>query len=235
MDTDEYTALQRPSVSSTTVAPTELQGQDNNDKSRSNESDLRITNPNPRRRLLGFLPTGFVLVVTLGFTFLILGWLLARQYEPVQGGKGLGAAIRNGSFIVYEGGAPAAGEKAPVNLRVSTFSAFVSHLISDTSSVLMKLVASQTQSQWLRNSRAEDLMAIMQNPTPLQYGLLVRLLGSSSVMSIYESGQYAIRPKNRSRLPRLIKEASAPAITIWIMSHAVGLADLYLHTTTLLS
>ncbi|KAG8903577.1 hypothetical protein FRC01_009148 [Tulasnella sp. 417] len=51
-------------------------------------------------------------------------------------------------------------------------------------------------------------------------------------MSIYETGQYAVHPKKRSRLPRLFKEAFTLAIIIWIMSRAVGLADLYLHTTT---
>ncbi|KIO20579.1 hypothetical protein M407DRAFT_29784, partial [Tulasnella calospora MUT 4182] len=213
MEADEHTALRRSSVSSPT-APTQLPDQCISRKSRETESELRITYANPWGRLLGFFPTAFVLLITLGFAFPILGWLLARQYETVQGGKDLSAA------------------KVTVNLRVLTFSSLVSHLISDTSSVLMTLVAYRAGSQWLQNSRAEDLMAIMQNPTPLQYGLLVRLLGSSSIMSIYETGRYAVRPKQRSRLPRLFKEALALAIIIWIMSHAVGLADLYLHTTT---
>lgn len=51
-------------------------------------------------------------------------------------------------------------------------------------------------------------------------------------MSIYETGRYAVRPKRRSFLPRLFIEAFALAVAIWTMSHAVGLADLYLHFTT---
>ncbi|KAG8908457.1 hypothetical protein FRC01_007368 [Tulasnella sp. 417] len=227
---DEATALRSSSVSPVAVAPTGPPESDGNHKSSISESELRITDGSPRGKLLGFVPTVFVLFITLGFAFLIMGWLLTRQYEPIQGGTGLGAAVRNGSFIVYEGGAPEAGQKATVNLRVLTFSALVSHLISDTSSVLMTLVAYRAGSQWLHNSGAEDRMAIMQNPTPLQYGLLVRLLGSSSIMSIYETGRYAIRRRKRPRLPRLFKEAFALAIAIWIMSRAVGAADLYLHT-----
>ncbi|KAG8914339.1 hypothetical protein FRC01_004118 [Tulasnella sp. 417] len=228
---DDHAAL-RASVSSAAVALTKPPDNDGNQKSNISESELRITDSKQRAKLLGFLPTLFVLLISLGFAFLILGWLLVRQYEPIQGGSGLGAAVRNGSFIVYEGGAPAAGQKATVNLRVLTFSALVSHLISDTSSVLMTLVVYRAGSHWLRYSRTENGMAILQNPTPLQYGLLVRLLGSSSIMSIYQTGRYTVRSTKRSRLPRLFKEAFALALTIWIMSHAVGLADLYLHTTT---
>ncbi|KIO26084.1 hypothetical protein M407DRAFT_24642 [Tulasnella calospora MUT 4182] len=210
---DEHTALRRSSVSSATVAPTEPPDKDDNHKSSISESELRITDGNPQGKLLGFLPTVFVLFITLGFAFLIMGWLLVRQYEPIQGGTGLSAAVRNGSFIVYEGGAPAAGQKGTVNLRVLTFSALVSHLISDTSS----------------DGRRNGSFA---KSNASAYGLLVRLLGSSSIISIYETGWYAIRPRKRARLPRLFKEAFALAITIWIMSHAVGLADLYLHTVT---
>ncbi|KAG8946169.1 hypothetical protein FRC04_012024 [Tulasnella sp. 424] len=229
---DEHTALRRSPASTASDVPPEPPGKDENHTSSIGEPELCIGAANPRHRLLGFLPTAFVLLITLGFACLILRWLLARQYEPIQGGKGITAAVRNGFFIVYEGGAPEAGQKATVNLRVLTFSALVSHLISDTSSVLMTLVAYRAGSQWLQNSRASDLMAILQNPTPLQYGLLVRLLGSSSIMAIYETGRYAVHSKKRSRLPRLFKEAFALAIIIWVMSHAVGLADLYLHTTT---
>ncbi|KAG8912002.1 hypothetical protein FRC01_005354 [Tulasnella sp. 417] len=229
---DEHTALRGSSVSPAAVAPTERPDDGGNHKSNINESELQMADGNRQGKLLGFLPTLFVLLISLGFAFMIMGWLLARQYEPIQGGTGLGAAVRNGSFIVYEGGAPATGQKVSVNLRVLTFSALASHLISDTSSVLMTLVAYRAGSQWLRSSRTESGIAIMQNPTPLQYGLLVRLLGSSSIISIYQTGRYTIRSTKRSRLPRLFKEAFALALTVWIISHAVGLADLYLHTTT---
>ncbi|KAG9018152.1 hypothetical protein FRB90_012060 [Tulasnella sp. 427] len=50
-------------------------------------------------------------------------------------------------------------------------------------------------------------------------------------MSIYDSGVYAVHP-NRPRLPRIFKEAFISATVVWIMSHSVGLADLYLHATT---
>ncbi|KAG8996518.1 hypothetical protein FRB90_012700 [Tulasnella sp. 427] len=50
-------------------------------------------------------------------------------------------------------------------------------------------------------------------------------------MSIYETGKY-IQAKKRARLPRLFMEAFSLAITIWVMSHAVGIADFYLHATT---
>ncbi|KIO26081.1 hypothetical protein M407DRAFT_8060 [Tulasnella calospora MUT 4182] len=135
---DEHTALRRSSVSSATVALTGPPNKEDNHHSSISESELRITNDNPRGKLLGFLPTVFILLITLGFAFLILGWLLARQYEPMQGGTGLSAAVRNGSFIVHEGGAPAAGQKIMINrLRVLTFSALVNWLSSSLGPCLL--------------------------------------------------------------------------------------------------
>ncbi|KAG9050264.1 hypothetical protein FS837_006705 [Tulasnella sp. UAMH 9824] len=116
MDANEQTALQRSSFSSVTGTSTQQLDQDNDHRPSATEPELLITDTNPRRRLFGFIPTAFVVFITLGSVSLILGWLLTRQYVNAQGGKGLNAAIRNGSFIVYEGQAPAAGAEVTTNL-----------------------------------------------------------------------------------------------------------------------
>ncbi|KAG8895681.1 hypothetical protein FRC01_012250 [Tulasnella sp. 417] len=183
-----------------------------------------------RHGVLGFLPTVIVLVVTLGFAGLILGVLLGRQCPQVQGGHGILAAIRVGDFVTSEedaGGASSSG-----HLRVLTLSALASHLISDTSSILMTLVAYRVGASWLRHSKTPGLANVSQNPTPRQYGLLLRLMGSSSILAVAESCFYTVRLRKRARLPRMFREALAFAVLVWVLSRLVGLIDLWLHTAS---
>ncbi|KAG9020229.1 hypothetical protein FS837_008419, partial [Tulasnella sp. UAMH 9824] len=119
-----------------------------------------------KHRLVGFLPTAIVLIITLGFVALILGFLLRMQYVPVQGGRGLSAAVKHGSFALDEE-EWSDDTSSGGHLRVLILSALASHLISDTSSILMTLVAYRVGAQWLRVSKEGDTTGIAQNPTPL--------------------------------------------------------------------
>lgn len=184
-----------------------------------------------KHRLVGFLPTAVVLIITLGFVVLILGFLLRRQYVPVQGGRGFSAAVKHGSFVLDEE-EWSDDTSSGGHLRVLVLSALASHLISDTSSILMTLVAYRVGAQWLRVSKEADSTGIAQNPTPLQYGLLVRLMGSSSISAIGAGCAYAASPRTRPQLPRLFKQALAMSISVWVLARLVGLADLWLHTTS---
>lgn len=65
-----------------------------------------------------------------------------------------------------------------------------------------------------------------------RYGMILRLLGSSSITAIGDSFMYAARSRTRSRLPLLFKQALGMSITIWVFARLVGLADLWLHTTS---
>ncbi|KAG8945032.1 hypothetical protein FRC04_001288 [Tulasnella sp. 424] len=168
---------------------------------------LRKSDSLSTRRVLGFVPAIFVVLVTLGLATLIVGWLLAFQHGPAQGGIGLGPAFRNGSFVLYEGERKShTDNRGGSHLRVLTWSSWGSHIISDTSSVLMTLT-----------------------PTPLQYGLLVRLMGSSSPIALGRAIGYAAAPKRRPRLPRLFSEALFFAVTVWILAKAVWGVDTWLH------
>ncbi|KAG8992511.1 hypothetical protein FRB90_000993, partial [Tulasnella sp. 427] len=191
------------------------------------EAGLSTSRASSRRRLVGSIPALFILLVTLGLVALIVGWLLACQYVPAQGGSGFGPAFRNGSFVLYEGRrkSDVAGRKGGTHLRVLTWSSWASHIISDTGSVLMTLVAYRVASQWLQHSHSN----LLQTPTPLQYGLLVRLMGSSSPIALGRALSYAATPKRRPRLPRLFKEALFFAVTAWILSKAMLGVDTWLH------
>lgn len=151
------------------------------------ESSKHWASKPARHGILGFLPTVAVLVMTLGFAGLILGVLLGRQCSQIQGGHGIMAAIRAGYFVTSE--EQSGGTSSSGHLRVLTLSALTvsvkppgsvtvsdgtlqSHLISDTSSILMTLIAYRIGASWLRWSKSLDLADVPQNPTPRQYVLL---------------------------------------------------------------
>ncbi|KAG8982776.1 hypothetical protein FRB90_006560 [Tulasnella sp. 427] len=109
------------------------------------------------------------------------------------------------------------------------FSALASHLISVTSAFLMTVVAYRAAAQWLTSSETTTLA----NPTPLQYGLLCRTLGSSNIMGFLKSIQYVLRgTKRRASIPPVFKEALGIASVIYIFTHTVGGVDIWLHATT---
>ncbi|KAG8928020.1 hypothetical protein FRC01_006575 [Tulasnella sp. 417] len=151
--------------------------------------------------LLGLLPTAAVLFMTLGFVALILGVLLSFQCEETQGGRGILVALRAGYFETVEG-------RAKSHFWVLTISSFASHLISDTSSIVMTLVAYRVGAEWLQVSyQSGSNTACAETPSPRQYGLLVRLLGSSSITSIVDAVVYSARSWNRPRLPRMFRKS----------------------------
>ncbi|KAG9048998.1 hypothetical protein FS837_011472 [Tulasnella sp. UAMH 9824] len=61
--------------------------------------------------------------------------------------------------------------------------------------------------EWLRLSQSNSgsNAACAETPSPAQYGLLVRILGSSSIPSIIEALVYSARSWNRARLPRMLR------------------------------
>ncbi|KAG8944811.1 hypothetical protein FRC04_001549 [Tulasnella sp. 424] len=111
-------------------------------------------------------------------------------------------------------------------LRILMFSALASHLVSVTSTILVTLLAYRSATQWLRASENPDNV----NLSPIQYGLLVRTLGSGSLMAIINTLRYTSRSK-RARAPRVFKEAFIGVTGIYILSHTVGVIDLWLHSS----
>ncbi|KAG8973260.1 hypothetical protein FRC05_008974 [Tulasnella sp. 425] len=205
---------------------------DTDEKAAAQSPERRWSSTSGRHRLVGFLPTAIVVITTLGFVVIIVGFLLGTQYVPEQGGRGFHAAIHHKSFVLNEdkwtrGKSGSEGG----HLRVLVISALASHLISDTSSILMTLIAYRIGAQWLRVSR-EGESGIAKSPTAFQYGLIVRLMGSSSISAIGETCVYAARSRTRHQLPRLFKQALGMSAGVWIFARLVGLADLWLHTTS---
>ncbi|KAG9050331.1 hypothetical protein FS837_006203 [Tulasnella sp. UAMH 9824] len=191
---------------------------------------LRTSNSTKKLGLIGTVPTFFVLLISFGFATLIVAWVLTHQDDdPESGGLGIAAAIRNGSFVLNEGKRSEEQAQPHVILRVLMFSALASHLISVTSAFLMTVVAYRAAAQWLSSSET----CTLSNPTPLQFGLLCRTLGSSNVMGFLKSLQYVLRgTSRRASLAPMFKKALFTSAGIYILTHAVGVADIWLHGTT---
>ncbi|KIO24948.1 hypothetical protein M407DRAFT_25697 [Tulasnella calospora MUT 4182] len=195
----------------------------------SKSPQLEIRKTGRHFEIVGLISTFSVFVITAGTATLILGWLYAF-HDPVAAGGGIMSAVQNGTFVIKETSGSASKESLSSQthtetLRILTFSALASHLVSLTSTILVTLLAYRSATQWLNASEnPED-----SNLTPIQYGLLVRTLGSGSLMSLINTLRYTCRSR-RSTAPRLFKEAFGGVAGIYILSHVVGVIDLWLHS-----
>jgi len=72
------------------------------------------------------------------------------------------------------------------------------------------------------------------HPSACSYGLLVRILNSSTILGLGSPAAYFIpRPgRNAIPTPRLLREAFDAAFIIYLLSHCVGLADIWLHAVS---
>lgn len=92
------------------------------DKERSDSSrSVIITAKRKGITCAGLLPTIFVIAVSFGLGSTLLLWLITHQAPTLQ--KGIGDAVRNGSFIVDEGSTRSPDGASASHLRALTFSA----------------------------------------------------------------------------------------------------------------
>lgn len=75
---------------------------DTDEKAAAQSPERRWSSTSGRHHLVGFLPTAIVVITTLGFVVIIVGFLLGTQYVPEQGGRGFHAAIHHKSFVLNE-------------------------------------------------------------------------------------------------------------------------------------
>ncbi|KIO24950.1 hypothetical protein M407DRAFT_25699 [Tulasnella calospora MUT 4182] len=189
---------------------------------------LNIRMSQRRFRIIGIFPTLFVVAITGGAATLVFGWLITFQ-DPVENPGGIFSALRTGSFVIMESSTPKEfllSQTQTETLRILLFSALASHIVSVASTVLVTLLAYRAATQWLTASEDPDNV----NLTPIQYGLLVRTLGSGSLMSILNSLRY-VRRSRRGKAPWFFKEALVGVTGIYLITHAVGLIDLWLHSS----
>ncbi|KAG8718955.1 hypothetical protein FRC09_011834 [Ceratobasidium sp. 395] len=179
-----------------------------------------------RVRLRRLLPTLAVFTLTAGLGLAVLAWLFTRLKIPVS------EALRSGYLLVDEGVRRREGAIESATLRALTATSFISTIIAATSPVLMTLIAYQIAYAWIteeQKPRSDKSKSI--GPTPLQYGLLLQVLSASSVISLYDSLAYLAR-KPRTPTPSYFATAVLLGVAVYLITHLVGVADLWLHATT---
>ncbi|KAG8925408.1 hypothetical protein FRC01_010237 [Tulasnella sp. 417] len=183
-----------------------------------------------RPGLLGLLPAAAVILTTLGFVVVILCVLLVYQCVETQGGQGILPAIHKGYFYTVEDHKQSRDSKS--HLWILTISNAATQVVAGTSAIIMALMAYRVGAEWLRLSKSPSNSSSTETPSPAQYGLLVRLLGSSSIRAILEASVYTARSWKRTRLPRMFRHSFWLATLVWVLARLVGLTDLWLHTTS---
>lgn len=169
------------------------------------------------------LPTLIVVIVSGGLASLLLYWLIS--HKPAWESS----IIQDGAFLLNEG-ITTKGDIETARLMGLTIASAASHIISYTTSFLMSLFAYRVAAKWLKASTgpAERNDGHAELPTPLQFGLLSTLLSAPTPISIATSVRYLMTSK-RAHSPSTVKETLAVAITVYAISHAIGIADLWLH------
>ncbi|KAG9050382.1 hypothetical protein FS837_005727 [Tulasnella sp. UAMH 9824] len=214
---------------------THLSGQDGDIQDRRPE----IIISNAEKRIPFFtalLPSMIVVIFSGGLAIFIVSWFSIHQAQGLAGYEtGLLNAIRNGTFIVDESYAiDGRAQEAP--LRGLVFSSIATHTISLTTSFLMALVAYCIAALWLEDSRwraRHGQPSKDHNITPVQYGLLLGILGAPSIVTVYNGLRYALRKETRrSKLPSMFIEPLIMASTLLFLNYAIGVSDLWLHSAT---
>lgn len=137
-------------------------------------------------RLFGLLPTAAVLLMIFGLMALMFRALLGFQCEETQQGRGILAALRIGFFAAVEGHSQEFDSRSHLwaltvsSLTVGRVTVFTptpcridiylqNNLISNTSSIVMTLVAYRIGAEWLRLSDSQTGSNAAETPNPVQY------------------------------------------------------------------
>ncbi|KAG8727836.1 hypothetical protein FRC12_022187, partial [Ceratobasidium sp. 428] len=189
--------------------------------------------PSPPSRRLGLTAlasTIFVVVMSAGMATFFLLFVILSQ---VESGRDKSA------FILRERVQWDDDKIESSTLSALSVSTAISHFLSITTPLVFSLLAYRTAHLWLRAQSSPSADEEGRLPTPLHYGLLVRILNSSTILGLGSPAAYFIprrgRGNHRSQpipTPRLLREAFAAAFLVYLLSHAVGLADIWLHAVS---
>ncbi|CUA70722.1 Multidrug resistance protein MdtC [Rhizoctonia solani] len=173
------------------------------------------------------LPTLLVFIMTAGLGITVTAWLLAKNKIPMN------KAFTAGYFLADEGTKEKDGVHS-ATLSALTATSFIATFISVTSPILMLLISYYIAHMWVKAQACPsgNSGSVNTGPTPLQYGLLIDILNSPSFMSLGKAVYYLTRRNIRVPAPQYLKEAVILGVLVYLISHLVGLADLWLHATT---
>ncbi|TFK66876.1 hypothetical protein BDN72DRAFT_899433 [Pluteus cervinus] len=182
----------------------------------------------PQLRRIGcrlLAPTLILLTLSGGLaTFLIL-WLTAIHGVD---GQTLQTILKGRAFIANEGTKEMYGVTT-ARLLGLTISSATTNIVSMTAPFLVGLAGYCVAGMWLNGQESGTILL-----TPIQYGLLVKLLSVSGLASFIDGSRYLfMKPKIQGgAAPNLLTAAFTLAIITYSITHLIGLTDLWLHATS---
>ncbi|TFK65028.1 hypothetical protein BDN72DRAFT_901056 [Pluteus cervinus] len=180
------------------------------------------------------LATSALILISAGAATVILMWLTVLRGIPATPGEAaIISALKTGAFLTTEG--TKMNDDGTVNgkLVALTMTTVTSQLVAISSPFLVAMMAYCVAGAWLDeqqhpNDGGTNL------PTPLQYGLLVKLSSTAGIMALYDTGKYFLSrgKKKREALPSLLTVAFVSVILIYGLTHVITITDLWLHLTS---
>ncbi|KZP25690.1 hypothetical protein FIBSPDRAFT_1041294 [Athelia psychrophila] len=215
--TDPYSHVYPPGAQSSDVALT---------SHKPHSWDVPDRSEYPAIPFLVRLPALVIAFGAAGLGGAIIIWVSSRRYD-VSTAIVSGASFP-GKIVVWEPTSLGAFSDGSVAVGL-IMSSITTQFLSWSGSYLLSIVAYRLGADWYRVSQNNGSRNEL--PTPLQYGMVMDLLSAGGIMTIARSAKYLQRNRGRSTL-KLLKDAFAFMITIFLLGRLVGLTDLILHSTT---
>ncbi|TFK66285.1 hypothetical protein BDN72DRAFT_844562 [Pluteus cervinus] len=212
--------------------PRTLSDPESVDSSLYSSPDPRRVVVERRRARIGcilLLPALLFIFLSAGLGAFLLLWLIVIHDTP---GPVLKSAWEQGAFIVNEGTKVSEDGTETANPLGLTISTVTTNIVSISAPFLVGLAGYCVAGMWLRGQE-KDVDDDSDLPTPLQYGLLVKLSSAPGLNSIYAGIRYLYLKKPRSvAAPRFISMAFALGVIIYLVTHLISIADISIHYTT---
>ncbi|KAJ7286230.1 hypothetical protein C8J57DRAFT_1287075 [Mycena rebaudengoi] len=170
-----------------------------------------------RLRWIFTLPVLFITLLSFAMATIFLLYLVILSRVPNPGGFP-GSAIFTSQF----GTAPLLG---------LTLSTIATHIVSLSVPFLVSAAAYCVAWKWLADQEFPHPMRVAV-PTPLQYGLIVKMLTVPSIGSVYQAGHYLRVWRGEIRFPRTFHLALALTSLILGLAYLLILADIWLHAAS---
>nr|GAT49405.1 predicted protein [Mycena chlorophos] len=170
--------------------------------------------PLGRMRWTFALPALFVAILVLGVATVLLLFVVVLGRVP--------SASINDPSSIYVSHPPT---RLLLGLTISTIS---THIVAISVPVLVSVVAYCVAGKWLEEQELPNPPRVVL-PSPLQYGLMVKMLTTSSIGSVIQAGQYLHSSNGRARTPRAFHMALSLTSLILGLSFSLILADVWLH------
>ncbi|KAJ7115086.1 hypothetical protein C8R43DRAFT_1156260 [Mycena crocata] len=183
--------------------------------------------------MLPALPVLLSFAATAGTASCLLGWLLSRRVVSDIAAvdkdtfcAALLAAEGRQRFPIGVGGNNTGTETTMYGLAISSVAV---HVVSFTTPVVLGVCSYWFASAWIH---AQQRGQSEKMPTPVQYGLILGLCGSSGFRNAYDTARYMLQSRNKRPAMSLVLVCAFVVVVVMLfINYTLSIADFWLHTT----